>query len=175
MRKELYLLIGLLLTAAPIARAAANTFSINSTATTNNGPLPVLYTCDGKDISPQLSWKNPPAKTQSYALIMVDTDGSNGGFYHWILYNLPKDTKQLDEGVTKLPPGTLVGTTNFGREQYNGPCPPKGSSHHYVFTLYALDGKLSLPAGEDAQTILAAIKPHVLGSVSYTTIYNRWG
>lgn len=180
MRKGLSLLlialttILMLMTSVVHAADAANTFSITSTATLNEGPLPVLYTCDGKNVSLQLAWTNPPAKTQSFAIVMTDPDAPGGEFYHWILYNLPKATTQLDEGVTALPAGTLVGQNSFDKKQYNGPCPPKGSAHTYVITLYGLSSKLSLPAGKSGKEVLAAIKPHVVGTATFKTTYSRW-
>jgi Raf kinase inhibitor-like YbhB/YbcL family protein len=178
MRKGLCLLASLLITAAPLAHAddvaAANAFAITSTATLDQGALPVLYTCDGKDVSPQLAWTNPPKNTQAYAIVMTDPDAPGGEFYHWIVYNLPKSEKQIDEGVAKLPAGTLTGKNSFDKEQYNGPCPPKGSAHTYVITLYALSSKVSLPAGQDGKAVLAALKPHVAGSVTFSATYSRW-
>lgn len=177
MHKGLCLLASLLFTVIPAAHAAdaaANTFSVTSTAVLNEGALPVLYTCDGKDISPQLAWTNPPKKTQSYAILMTDPDAPGGEFYHWVLYNIPKSTTQIEQGDTTPPSGTLIGKNSFNKQQYTGPCPPKGTAHTYVITVYALDGKLSLPAGKDGKTVLEALKSHQLGFVKFTTTYSRW-
>lgn len=178
MRTVLCLLTSLFITLSPLAHAeeavAENAFAVTSTAVLNEGAIPVMYTCDGKDVSPQLEWTNAPAKAQSYAIVMTDPDAPGGEFYHWILYNLPKATAKLDEGVTSLPSGTLVGKNSFDKQQYSGPCPPKGAAHTYVITLYALDGKLSLPAGKSGKDVLAALKSHVVGTVTFTTTYSRW-
>ena len=149
-------------------------FTIKSTSTSDQGVFPVLYTCDGKDISPELEWIGQPAKLAAYALIVTDPDAPGGTFYHWILYNVPKDSVKLAEGMTKPPAGTLVGKNSFGNQQYNGPCPPKGSTHSYVFTLYALDNKLSIPAGADGSSVLAEVGKHTLGKATFTVTYSRW-
>ena len=144
-------------------------FTLTTEAFLDNGALPTLYTCDSKNISPQLSWANPPAKTQSFALIFVDPTASTDKKYLWALYNIPATTTSLDEGITSLPEGTLQGKTS-----YIGPCPAKGSVHTYVFTLYALDQKLSLPAGADGEALIKAMANHVLGKSVLTAIYSRW-
>lgn len=136
--------------------------------------MPTLYTCDSKDVSPELSWTNPPAKTQSFAIIVSDPDAPSGTWYHWIAYNIPSSVKELAENTTQLPSGALAGRNSWGKTQYNGPCPPKGSVHTYVFTLYALDTKLKIPADPDGKTILEAIKDHTVGKAEITGVYTRW-
>jgi Raf kinase inhibitor-like YbhB/YbcL family protein len=154
--------------------AFAEDFGATTTAFLDQGALPVLYTCDGKDVSPQLTWTNPPAKTQAFAIIVSDPEATSGTFYHWLVYNIPASVSTIDEGAKTIPGGGLVGKNDFGKAQYNGPCPPKGAAHTYEFTLYALNGKLSLPAGAKAKEVLAAIKEHSVGSVKLTTVYSRW-
>jgi Raf kinase inhibitor-like YbhB/YbcL family protein len=148
------------------------------TLTTNGfldqGTLPVLYTCDGKDVSPQLTWEGVPDKTQSLALILSDENAPKGTFYHWVVYNVPKSITSIDQGIEKSPGGSLFGKNSFDKEKYNGPCPPKGDSHTYVFRLYALDTKLSLPKGADAKTVLQAMDKHILGKVDLSAVYSRW-
>lgn len=156
------------------ADAAPADFAITTNAFLDTGALPVLYTCDGKDVSPQLTWSNVPPKTKSFALLLEDQDGPSKPFYHWVLFNIPAKTTQLDEGVSKLPAGTLVGKNSMGKKQYSGPCPPKGAAHTYVFTLYALDTTLNLPAGSDGQTVISSLKDHVIKSLTLSTVYSRW-
>lgn len=168
--KMISLIVGLLMSTQTFAKD----FAMTSTAFLDGSAMPVLYTCDGKDISPPLAWSNPPPKTQSYALIVSDPDASTGTFYHWVLYNIPASTRELPENVKNLPAGTLVGKNDFGKTRYNGPCPPKGSMHHYHFTLYALDSKMPLAAGADAKTVLDAIKSYTLKDIKLTGVYNRW-
>jgi Raf kinase inhibitor-like YbhB/YbcL family protein len=154
--------------------ANADDFSLATNAFLDTGALPVLYTCDGKDVSPQLSWSNPPDKTQSFVLIAEDRDAPNGTFYHWVVYNLPASAKELAEGTVKFPGNTLLGVNSWDKNQYNGPCPPKGSAHTYYFTLYALDATVKLPAGADGKTVLASIKDHIIKKAELSTVYSRW-
>ncbi|GEM_PF-262763 len=156
------------------AAPAAPTLGMTTTAFLDEGILPVLYTCDGKDLSPQFSWTDAPAKTESFVLIASDPDSPNGVFYHWVVYNIPKTVTELPEGAQTLPAGTLVGKNSYGKQQYNGPCPPKGTAHTYAYTLYAVGKKLSLPAGADAATVLAEIKSNTLAQITLTTVYSRW-
>lgn len=177
MRKILIILMSLLSSIVLSAFAeepAENAFTLNTTAFLNEGAIPVLYTCDGKNVSPQFDWVNPPAKTQAFALILSDPEAPNGIFYHWILYNLPSTVKALDEGIQKLPSGTFLGKNSFGKLAYNGPCPPKGTAHTYHFTLYALDKKLTLPAGAEGKMVLDAMQKNILGKVEIKTTYSRW-
>lgn len=154
--------------------AAAPKMAMTTTAFLDEGIIPVLYTCDGKNISPQLDWTETPAKTETFALVLSDPNATNGTFYHWVLYNIPKKTSSLPEGMKTPPAGTLVGTNSWKKSQYNGPCPPKGASHRYVFKLYALDTKLTLPANADAQAVLKTMQQHVIGETKLTGVYSRW-
>lgn len=118
---------------------AAQTFS-------PQGEIPSKYTCDGRDISPQISWSNIPENTKSLALIVDDPDARDPedpkmiNYVHWVLYNIPTQSMSLPENVmtNKLPPGTLEGLNDWGKTGYGGPCPPSGT-HHYYFKLYALN------------------------------------
>ena len=163
----------IVIVASTVYAEETNSFTINTNAFLDQGALPVLYTCDGKDISPQLEWTGLPEKTQSAALIMSDAETPSGVFYHWVLYNIPISTSNLPQAADK-PTGITVGKNSFGKQQYNGPCPPKGSAHAYVFALYALDTKLTVPAGADAKTVLDAMQKHVLGKTQITAVYSRW-
>lgn len=167
------IIIGLLSFILTTFAFATESFSIKTNAFLNNSAMPTLYTCDGKDISPELSWNNAPSKARAFALIMSDPDAPNGTWYHWVIYNIPANTKQLAEN-SSLPAGTLTGKNSWGKAQYNGPCPPKGSAHKYIFTLYALDTLLNLKANEDTQTVLSQVKNHTIQSTDITAIYNRW-
>ena len=94
--------------------------------------------CDGGNVSPALSWKDPPAGTKSFGLTLYDPDAPTGsGWWHWQVWNIPATTTGFEEG--KVPPGVVQGKGDIGREGYLGPCPPPGTGvHHYTFTLYAL-------------------------------------
>lgn len=139
----------------------------------SDGAIPKAYSCDGKGMSPELSWNAPPQGTRSFALIVTDKDsyfgyGSVFGYFvHWILYDIPGDKRELPEGVAKqkeLPDGSRQGLNGFDKIGYVGPCPPGHSPHRYVFDLYALDTELHVAAGVQEQQVVQAIDGHVLAS-----------
>lgn len=178
--KKLLSLLACLLSTQHISAFAAmdpttqsKTFTLQTNAFRNLGSIPARYSCDGEDISPNLTWQNIPAKTQTFALIFSDPDAPMGNFYHWVLYNIPKTITQLPEGVTNFPQGILIGKNSWGKQQYNGPCPPKGSEHRYLLTLYALDSTLTLSAGADAETLMAAMQNHIIAKASISGTFKH--
>ncbi len=143
-------------------------FSITSPAFAADQKIPEQYTCDGKDSSPPLLWKNTPEGTQSLVLIMDDPDAPDPEapkmtWVHWLLYNLPADSSGLAEAVTdnQLPIGTLQGANSWNRTGYGGPCPPIGR-HRYFFKLYALNSTLSDLSDPDKDSLLQSMQGHVL-------------
>lgn len=152
----------------------APTLSLNTNGFLDKGIMPVLYTCDGKDVSPQFSISNIPAKTKSMAMILVDIDTKSSPFYHWVLFNLPATTTELQQGPAPAPSGSVAGLNSFKKPGYNGPCPPKGNAHYYAFTLYALDTSLKLAADSSGDAVLAAMKGHILQQTTFTGAYSRW-
>ena len=152
------------------------TLSVSSSAFQEGGKIPAKYTCEGQDISPALAWDEPPAGTQTFALIMDDPDAPVGVFTHWVLFNLPAATDGLPEAVptqAQLQDGSLQVKNDFGRTGYGGPCPPSGRPHRYQFTLYALDQTLDLMAGASKKQVLDAIQGHVLAQGRLTGTYQR--
>lgn len=131
------------------------------------------YTCDGKNLSPELHWTYP-GRAESFAVTCEDPDAPGGTFVHWVIYNIPASVKKLQQGFPKSSSGSgsLQGVNDFGETGYNGPCPPKGKPHRYIFTVYALDSKI---ADRDLRLMefKKLIKGHVLGSASITGLYNR--
>lgn len=154
-------------------------FSLHSTAFSEGETIPQRYTCDGQDLSPPLAWKDPPAGSTSFALIMDDPDAPAGTWVHWVLYNIPGTSTFLLEGVPRqeqLPDGarngTAWGVTDFSKTGYHGPCPPPGKPHRYVFRLYALDKTLPLEQANRFD-VEKAMKGHVLGEARLTGKYGR--
>jgi len=149
---------------------------LKSTAFQDGERIPAKYTCEGQDISPPLTWNGIPEQTQSLALIMDDPDAPGGIFTHWVIFNMPPDSRQLPQAVatqSQLPSGALQGKNDFGRLGYGGPCPPPGYPHRYRFTLYALDQQLELKAGASKKQLLNAIKGHTLAQGQLTGTYQR--
>lgn len=146
-------------------------FTLTTTSFSTLESLPKTFTCDDKNISPQLDWKGIPEKTKSLALILSDPDAPRGIFYHWVVYNIPANVFSFTEDMKNIP-GTL-GKNSFGNMSYNGPCPPKGATHSYIFTLYALDSLLELPQGSDAKAVLNAAQTHIIEKTELTTSFSH--
>lgn len=139
--------------------------SITSPAFSQGAPIPIQYSCKGRDISPPLTWSDPPAATKSFALIVDDPDAPVGTWVHWVLYNIPPTAHGLPEATpteAALTDGSQNGRTSAGSAGYHGPCPPSGT-HRYFFKLYALDSMLSLPSSTDKAGLLNAMQGHILG------------
>ena len=151
-------------------------WTLTSSAFREGERIPRQYTCEGADYSPPLSWTVPPDGTKSLALVMDDPDAPVGVWVHWVVYNMPPETRTLPEHVqteTELPDGSLQGLTDFRRVGYGGPCPPPGLAHRYVFTLYALDTVLSLPPRATKTQVEQHMKGHLVGQVQLIGRYQR--
>lgn len=148
---------------------------VSSEAFKGGETIPPEYTCDGKNVSPALSWEGIPAGAKSIALIMDDPDAPGGMFVHWVLYNIPASARKLPEGMPKnetLGDGSRHGMTDFGRVGYGGPCPPKGT-HRYYFKIYALDTMPSLQPGASKKQLESAMKGHILAQGELMGRYER--
>ena len=150
--------------------------SVSSLAFQQGDKIPTKYTCQGQDVSPPLAWSKLPAGTRSLVLIVDDPDAPGGVFTHWVLFNIPSDSRELPEAVptqAELPSGALQGKNDFGRVGYGGPCPPPGRPHRYQFTIYALDQPLDLKAGVSKKQVLATMQGHILAQGQLTGTYQR--
>jgi Raf kinase inhibitor-like YbhB/YbcL family protein len=146
------------------------TIQITSTAFSEGGKIPRIYTCDDQNASPPLTWTGVPTTTVSLALIMDDPDAPSGTWVHWVLYNLAPDTTNLDQGMTGL--GT-DGKNDFNRLGYGGPCPPRGSTHRYYIKLFALDTRLDLKSGATKAQVESAMRGHILAQGQLMGRYGR--
>ena len=160
--------------------------------------IPTEYTGEGKDISPPLAWgpgrpaprgrggrvgappgPPPPAGTGALALVCDDPDAPVGTWDHWLLWNLPADTRKLPAGIPTTQTladlgGAVQGRNGWGKIGYGGPMPPPGhGNHHYHFVLYALDARLDLAPGANKQALMQAMEGHVLGQADLTGLYRR--
>ena len=141
-----------------------------------NATLPkknVYTSCGGHNVSPALRWTNAPASTRSFLLTVFDPDAPEGGFWHWIAYDVPVTTSSLPANAGARPSQTSgsYGSNDFGHARYDGPCPPPGRAHRYIFTLYALDVP-HLPVAEGSE-VAAATEGHVVAKASITGRYGR--
>jgi len=151
-------------------------FTLSSPDFRDGGPLPSSseygggFGCNGEDIAPTLKWKNVPAQTSSFALVMNDVDAAvAGGFHHWIVYNIPATARMLQGNA----PYTQ-GTNSLNIRTYFGPCPPAtGEKHHYIFTLYALSTDHLQQDGLTYDGLIQAINGHVVGATSIVGTFRR--
>ena len=165
--------------------AAAETFKVMSSDVKNGGVLTEnqvfnSFGCTGKNISPELQWKNAPEGTKSFAVTVYDPDAPTGsGWWHWTVANIPATVTKLDRGAGgengKLPDGAVQGRTDFGKPGFGGACPPAGDKpHHYIFTVFALKtDKLEL--GPDASGAMFGYmtNANALAKASLTATFAR--
>jgi len=150
-------------------------FTLLSPAFKNSSEIPMKYTCDGADISPPLKWFNAPKDAKSYVLIVFDPDAPRGIFIHWVMYDIPSEITELKENIPKknIVEEGLQGINDFGYVGYGGPCPPKGSTHRYVFLLFALDKEIGLSSGVGLNDVVNAMKGNIIGYAKLVGVYGR--
>jgi Raf kinase inhibitor-like YbhB/YbcL family protein len=135
---------------------------------TNNGNIPSEFTCDGRNVSPHLIWEDIPEGTKSFALSFTDPDFSGGVWLHWLVHDIPKDTRQIERA--SLPDGAKEVLNTFGKKGYGGPCPPSGA-HRYFFTIYALDTeKLERVNGRN---FFDKVEQHTIEKAEIMGLYKR--
>lgn len=143
---------------------------LESSAFHHNQTIPAVYTCDGDNVSPPLSWSGSPENTQSLALIVDDPDAPGGDFVHWLAWNIPSSITGIEKAALAV--GAIQGTTDFGKPGYGGPCPPSGN-HRYQFKLYALDTMLELLTTTGKKDLEKAMDGHVLDQATLIGRYAR--
>lgn len=150
---------------------------LRSSAFEPRGEFPERYTCEGRNISPPLTWRDVPEEAKSLALVLDDPEAPSGPFTHWILYNIPPLRNELPENFspgTQHAEGISQGRNDFGHARYEGPCPPAmGGEHNYHFRLYALDMELDLPSGANRDQLYDAIHDHILDETELVGVYGR--
>ncbi len=167
------------------ALAFAQSFELTSPDVSAAAPIAMKHVfngfgCTGGNVSPALNWKNAPAGTKSFAVMVHDQDAPTGGagFWHWVVVNLPASATGLASGVgdgKSLPAGALQINTDFGQPGWGGPCPPQGRApHRYTFTVYALKvDKLELPANATASLTGFMVGGNALGKASIEAKFGR--
>ena len=181
--KKSNILLGLLMTFSS-ALFAQNTFTLTSStlggeATVNeefNG-----FGCTGENESPQLSWKNAPEGTKSFAVTMYDPDAPTGsGWWHWVVFDIPANTNELVSGagnpeLNLTPKGVIQSITDYGANGYGGPCPPEGHGlHQYIITVHALKTEsLGLKESTNAAVVGFYLWNNTLAKASIVTYYQR--
>lgn len=184
MRKTLYFTTLVLLSLA--TQAVAGDLHLTSTSFQPSGTLPARqvlngFGCSGANLSPQLSWQGEPAGTKSFAITAYDPDAPTGsGWWHWLVFNLPKDIHHLpeDSGNPKkglMPSQAVQAKTDFGTPGYGGACPPAGNpAHRYQFTVWALDvEQLPLTADTSGAMLGFNLRLHMLEQAELIATYGR--
>lgn len=143
---------------------------LTSSTFENNSLIPPKYTCDGDNISPPLDISNVPNNAQSLALVIDDPDAPGGDWVHWLVWNINPSLEKIPEG--EAPENSVQGTTDFGRSEYGGPCPPSGT-HRYQFKLYALDTNINLDSAAKKADLEAAMEGHILDQAILVGLYQR--
>jgi Raf kinase inhibitor-like YbhB/YbcL family protein len=163
---------------------AQSVFTFSSTGFKDGERLPTKFAgnnksnpnCPGENISPALSWSNPPDGTKSYALLMVDVDGRPpAGVAHWVAYGIPAAVTGFAEGEVSKPGDKYVGgQSTLKLPSYFGPCTPPGPPHHYIFTLMATDLEpAALKEGMTRDELIKALDGHAKGAVSLVGMFSK--
>jgi hypothetical protein len=155
-------------------------FEIKSTDFSHGDEIPLKFTCEGENISPELQWSGAPANTKSFVLIVDDPDAPDPDapkttFVHWVVYDIPPGSAGFKENIAvgkTISSGGIQGITDYRILGYKGPCPPIGR-HRYFFKLYALDTVLKLDPGKSKTEIIKAIHGHVKGEAVLMGTYKK--
>jgi Raf kinase inhibitor-like YbhB/YbcL family protein len=149
-------------------------FNLRTSAFAPGDFIPRRHSCEGENLSPAFEWDDPPPSTRSLALIADDPDAPAGTWTHWILWDIPAETRSLPEAFT---PGLLgvSGVNDFGKPGYGGPCPPRGHGpHRYFFTLFALSiQSLGLPVTANRAALNSALSGRILAEIHLVGRYER--
>ncbi|MCB1538526.1 MAG: YbhB/YbcL family Raf kinase inhibitor-like protein [Alphaproteobacteria bacterium] len=159
-------------------------FAIISSQMENGGALPRsavddAHGCNGQNVAPSLEWSGAPAATRSFAVSMFDPDAPNGGFLHWAVLNIPDSAYVLSpdsaSGKTNALPGNAALMRNsYGNSAYAGACPPRGETHHYEFTVYAMPDRYEFyPFSQTGPSTIAWLREHALASATLSVTYTR--
>lgn len=153
----------------------SGTFTLKVDSLVPGSALPEVYSCKGTSESPAVSWDGVPAGTKSLVLILEDPDAPSGIFTHWLIYNIPLKPRSIPAGQTArkvLENGAQQGDTSAGSRGYYPPCPPVGTTHRYIFWLYAVDMDIIRPTA-DRDSIDQALQGHTIAKTGFLTTFRR--
>ncbi|MBS0477163.1 MAG: YbhB/YbcL family Raf kinase inhibitor-like protein [Proteobacteria bacterium] len=141
----------------------------------DGSPIPARFGEDGGDGSPELVWSGAPQGTQAFALTVEDPDAPSGTWIHWVVYDLPVSPglRESQPRTAEVSGGGKQGVNSWGRLGWNGPAPPPGKVHHYLFTVYALSAPTGLAPGATIEALRAAMKGKILAEGRWTGTYRR--
>ena len=139
--------------------------TVTSPAFAEGEPIPAVYSCRGRNVSPPLSWSGVPSGAAELALVVDDPDAPRGTFTHWVVADFAPTVTSLGEG--EVPAGAVQAKNSAGGPRYTGPCPPSGA-HRYRFTVYALSERTGLPDGAELDEAQRAIAEHAIAQGTLT-------
>jgi Raf kinase inhibitor-like YbhB/YbcL family protein len=145
---------------------------LQSPSFTHGTTIPTKHTCDGVNMSPELTWTDLPSNARSLALRVLDPDAPSGTFTHWLIWDLNLQAGGVPEG--RVPDDAREGTNGFGDVGYGGPCPPpRRGVHHYHFELIALREPIILDEGAGREAFDAAVRERRLEVAELVGLYER--
>ncbi len=165
------------------AQPAFHPIVVESPAIASGETMPRVYTPDGRNLSPPLTWSDLPEGTRQLAVVCADFGAGNPPpWVHWIIYGIPATASGLPEGLPiaadqTMPDeiaGAIQGHNGWQRPYYRGPAPPAGTPHLYHFTVYALDAALALGPDLTRDELLEAMEGHVIGRGEIVPVYERF-
>ncbi|MGH3649123.1 MAG: YbhB/YbcL family Raf kinase inhibitor-like protein [Acidimicrobiia bacterium] len=147
-------------------------FGVAAPTFTAGEKIPSAYTCDGADVSPELNVVGLPENTESVVVALDDPDAAVGTWHHWVEFDIvpQRQALHIERAIGRIGVQSL---NSWHLPGYGGPCPPPGEEHRYIFTVYALDQLLGLPAGVDAEEVYAAMDGLVIDSAQLMGVYSR--
>lgn len=152
------------------------TLTVNVKGFANGGEIPDVYSCDGEDKSPEISWDIMDERAKSFLIIMDDPDAPKRTFTHWIIYFPYSTIRLVPEDYQRIKEfnNFVEGRNDSGETRYFGPCPPRGDGfHRYFFKLYALTEVIPIRPGISAIEATVKISGKVLEQASYMGRYKR--
>jgi Raf kinase inhibitor-like YbhB/YbcL family protein len=166
--------IGATTASVPAAAATHHRLQLRSPEFSNGGRLPASATCTGSGTSPALNWSRVPPRARELDLLVTDPDGPHGTVSHWVVYNIPPKSSGFPPGAVAA--GANQGANSFELQSYLPPCPqPPGSSHRYVFELFASRARLTFAHPPHDGDIRDALKGNILAAATLTGTFALGG
>jgi Raf kinase inhibitor-like YbhB/YbcL family protein len=161
----------------PVLPEGLPEIDVTARSLTNGSLIRPRYTCDGINLSPEITWKGVPEATVTQAVVINDPGAPDGAYIHWLIYDIPPDVRGFGEGYGKpyetTDDGSFQGLTSSGDLGYSGPCPPDGETHIYEINVYALDRAMDLPPLTHRAEVLATMDGAVVGHGVLQAGYRR--
>jgi Raf kinase inhibitor-like YbhB/YbcL family protein len=139
----------------PADAVAPDSITVTSSAFEEGAAIPERFTCRGAGQSPPLAWNGLPSGTSSVAVVVLDPDAPGGPFVHWVMVGLRSD--HTDLAADTVPAGVVEARNSRGERGWTPPCPPSGT-HHYRFSVYALERPVDLPDDAEPDAAVRAVQ-----------------